>query len=55
MAALPRIDTAPVIGQNLHPDFERWFGTFVGTINDALQKIETELTSLDARITALGG
>ena len=55
MAALPRVDVAPIKFMKLQPDFERWLGTLVDNINTALQDIESQLTSLDARITALGG
>jgi hypothetical protein len=40
---------------NFDPTFERWLGVFVDNINAALQDIETEINSLDARLIALGG
>lgn len=55
MAALPRLDSAPVNYEKFSPEFDRWLGIFVDTLNTALQDIETELASLDARLIALGG
>ena len=54
-AALPRQDSI-IENEDEHVFVDHlWLANFVDVFNSAIQLIEDELTSLDARITALGG
>lgn len=51
---LERVDSVPD-SDVLSDDLKLWLSNLVDIINYDLTKIEGELMSLDARITALGG
>jgi len=51
VAALPRTDPSPGKSANL---FDLWVSNLVDTFNSAMQQLDTELSSLDARLTAGG-
>jgi len=55
MVIIERIDAFPVIDDELSLELERWLRALVENINAAIDEIEMELASLDARVTALGG
>ena len=55
MVTLDSIDSVPVYDDNLSDELKIWLTNLADILNYNFGQIQTELMSLDARITALGG
>lgn len=51
---LDTVDTPPIEYDSLSPELERWFTNIVDILNNDIQLIQSELDSIDARLTAGG-
>ena len=54
MVALPRIDPATEINEEDQDLFNLWVSNLVDTINSAMEMLDADLASIDARLTAGG-